>query len=134
MSEIISLFGIFGLGAATNQLVQFYLNKRNTAREEKRIRYRTFTLFMMSYLYSDFDGANYNSGSQKITKEEARDSLIGWYTNCFMNEKISLIRLFSDFIKDPDETKLYLILNEIRQELGSKKFNKEIFQELIIKY
>lgn len=61
MSEIISLLGIFGLGAATNQLVQFYLNKRNAAREEKRIRYRNFTVFMMSYLYSDFDGANYNS-------------------------------------------------------------------------
>ena len=35
MSEIISLLGIFGLGAATSHLVQFYLNKRNTAREEK---------------------------------------------------------------------------------------------------
>lgn len=133
MSEIISLLGIFGLGAATNQLVQFYLNKRNAAREEKRIRYRNFTVFMMSYLYSDFDGANYNSGSQKITKEKARDSLIGWYTDCFMNDKISLIRLLSDFIKEPNANKLFLILNEIRQELGSKKFNKEIVQELVIK-
>lgn len=50
-----------------------------------------------------------------------------------MNDKISLIRLLSDFIKEPNANKLFLILNEIRQELGSKKFNKEIVQELVIK-
>ena len=47
--------------------------------------------------------------------------------------RFGIIRLLSDFIKEPDENKLFLILNEIRQELGSKKFNKDIVQELVIK-
>ena len=124
---------IFGSGYITNQLVRFYLDRRNAAREAKIIRYRMLASHMIAYINPNFDGINYDPGSKK-TKEGARARLVGWYyADCLIHEKISLIRSLSDFIKEPNDNKLVLILNEIRQEVGSKNFNKEIAQELAIK-
>ncbi len=56
-----------------------------------------------------------------------------YYTAFFLNDNKDLLRLLKSFIDKPNEEKFFLILNELRKELGNKRLAKELTQELIVK-
>jgi hypothetical protein len=136
MSEIISFLGVFGLGALTAEIIKNFFNSKKVLREEKLRRYSSFIAFMVAYLNPHQQGFHYNHGKDlktQITKAEARDNLISTYTAFFLNDNKDLLRLLKSFIDKPDEEKFFLILNELRQELGNNRLAKELTQELIVK-